>query len=343
MATRRLPVILAAGLMGLMLPVTAQAAPAQRSGDVTYTVDSTADAPDADPGDGQCRSREGTCTLRAATMEANAGRGATIVVPAGHYLLTVAPPPLPLGPFPDPATGDLNILRPTTIVGAGMGRTVIDAGGIDRVFYNGANSTIRDLTITGGVTKERELVFITGGGGILNVSRLQLQRVEVTGNRADYGGGVFNIPLSDLTISDSMVRGNSAGEAGGIRFDWTGKVVNTTITGNEAINPHWITHPASLGGRGGGIDLRGPGPLTITGSTITGNRATDEGSGLNAAPAYLDSLVPPNTGFPLSVVILKNSTIEANLESANCTRAFAAFLTDGGRLDRTCHNDPPRS
>ncbi|WP_158886639.1 CSLREA domain-containing protein [Amycolatopsis anabasis] len=337
---KSVPVALAA-LGALAWPGTAQAAPA--ANEVVYTVDSTADAPDANPGDGVCRSGAGACTLRAAIMESNAGQGARITVPAGHFTLTIQPPPLPLGPFPDASTGDLNILKPARISGAGSGKTVVDANGVDRVFFTSDNSTISDLTVTGGVTRERELVFITGGGGILNTSNLKLRRVEVTGNRADYGGGIFNIPLSDLEISDSVVAGNSAGEAGGIRFDWSGKVTNSRITGNKVVNPHWVTHPASLGGRGGGIDLRGPGPLTIEGSAITGNSATDEGSGLNAAPAYLDSFVPPNGGFPLSVVILKNSTIQGNTGSANCTRAFAAFFTDGGELDRTCHNDPPRA
>src|SRR4030065_2429571 len=57
----------------------------------TFTVNSTADAVDANPGDGVCETApgNGVCTLRAAVQEANALPGAdTINLPAGIYLLT---------------------------------------------------------------------------------------------------------------------------------------------------------------------------------------------------------------------------------------------------------------
>src|SRR5438874_2257693 len=56
----------------------------------TFTVDSTADAEDANPGDGVCATAAGACTLRAAIQEANALPGLDIiVVPAGTYVLTL--------------------------------------------------------------------------------------------------------------------------------------------------------------------------------------------------------------------------------------------------------------
>ena len=56
----------------------------------TFTVDSTADAVDANPGDGVCDDGLGNGTLRAAIMEANALAGAdTIDIPAGIYTLTL--------------------------------------------------------------------------------------------------------------------------------------------------------------------------------------------------------------------------------------------------------------
>lgn len=56
----------------------------------TFTVNSTADAVDATPGDGVCATATATCTLRAAIMEANALAGAdTITLPAGSYGLTI--------------------------------------------------------------------------------------------------------------------------------------------------------------------------------------------------------------------------------------------------------------
>ena len=57
-----------------------------------FTVNSTSDAIDANPGNGVCEtSTPGQCTLRAAIMEANALPGAdTINVPAGTYNLAAA-------------------------------------------------------------------------------------------------------------------------------------------------------------------------------------------------------------------------------------------------------------
>ena len=55
-----------------------------------FTVDSTADAVDASPGDGACATRAGQCTLRAAVQETNARPGAdTISVPPGTYVLAI--------------------------------------------------------------------------------------------------------------------------------------------------------------------------------------------------------------------------------------------------------------
>src|SRR5689334_17300646 len=61
----------------------------------TFTVDSTADEPDATGIGGTCDSNfgiGGRCTLRAAFMEANRQQGNhTINLPAGTYTLTIPP------------------------------------------------------------------------------------------------------------------------------------------------------------------------------------------------------------------------------------------------------------
>src|SRR5262245_43719284 len=55
----------------------------------TVQVDTTSDGIDADPGDGTCGTAAGTCTLRAAMMEAekHTGEQVTVVVPAGRFTL----------------------------------------------------------------------------------------------------------------------------------------------------------------------------------------------------------------------------------------------------------------
>ncbi|GIK56540.1 MAG: hypothetical protein HND44_03265 [Chloroflexi bacterium] len=74
---------------------------------VVFTVNSTADATDAVPGDGVCETAPGNgiCTLHAAIRESNALAGADeIILPAGTYLLTI-----PGANENNAATGDLDI------------------------------------------------------------------------------------------------------------------------------------------------------------------------------------------------------------------------------------------
>src|SRR4051794_30825064 len=59
--------------------------------DTVFTVNTTRDDVDANPGDGVCRTIKGDCTLRAAIQEANALPGTdTILLPAGTFTLTRA-------------------------------------------------------------------------------------------------------------------------------------------------------------------------------------------------------------------------------------------------------------
>ncbi|GAA2614263.1 MULTISPECIES: right-handed parallel beta-helix repeat-containing protein [Streptomyces] len=319
-------------------PAAPAAAPVA-SGPADFTVDTTSDAVDADGADGRCLTASGGCSLRAAVMAANARPGSTITLPPGHYRLTIPPDPrLIIGDHPDPTTGDLNVAAPTTIKGAGARTTVIDANRLDRAFRMQGDTRLSDLTITGGVTRQRELpITDTGGGAIANGHHMTLRRVTVTGNSAGYGGGIFNVPDSHLDLIESTVSGNVAGEAGGIRFDDTGTVTNSTIADNRVTNPG--DRPGSLAGYGGGIDIRGTGPVKILNSTITGNSSSDGGGGINIAPAYLDSLpspIPDIVDLPLGRMTLRNSVIANNTVDgapANCKRAFATITSQGHNLD----------
>ncbi|MGW1958070.1 CSLREA domain-containing protein [Streptomyces sp. NPDC001920] len=55
------------------------------AGPAEFTVDTTADAVDADPSDGRCLTAAGSCSLRAAVMAANALPGSSITLPPGHH------------------------------------------------------------------------------------------------------------------------------------------------------------------------------------------------------------------------------------------------------------------
>ena len=84
--TRKLPM---AGLL-VALSAVALVGRAMETIAADFTVNSTVDAVDANPGDGACATLGGLCTLRAAVQETNARPGAdTISVPPGTYVLAI--------------------------------------------------------------------------------------------------------------------------------------------------------------------------------------------------------------------------------------------------------------
>ena len=250
----------------------------------TFTVDSTADKVDAKPGDGKCATDVGTCTLRAAIQEANEQGGGTINLNPGTYVLTIAPNnALPLA-----ATGDLDIYGELTISGGGADRTIVDGGGLDRVFamqvasrvtisdvtirngqalpgddgggiWNSGNLTLENVTVTGNKTRtDATLSADAPGGGIFNTATLQLRHCTITGNTAaDMGGGIHNKGV--LTVLQSTIANNTAAtdRGGGLSNFNTAVVILSSITGNQAT------------GTGGGVENGGG--MTLTHSLVGGN------------------------------------------------------------------------
>jgi CSLREA domain-containing protein len=242
-------------LLGVFLSAPAQAA--------VFTVNSSADAVDVNPGNGVCETApgNGVCTLRAAIQEANALAGADeVILPSlpspNSYLLTIAT--------------ELGINGNLTITGGGASTTIID--GNKSVRPNG-----RVLVIGSGITVNINGVTIrnggTGitGGGIFNGGTLTLTNSTVSGNAAgNDGGGIFN-DAGTLTLINSIVSGNNAGvDGGGILNNPGGTLTltNSTVTGNAA------------GDDGGGIRNVAGGTLTLTNSTVSGNTAGDDGGGI---------------------------------------------------------------
>lgn len=316
-------------VVGAGLPlIPGQSSAARRTGlATTFTVDSTADVDDAKIGDGVCAAVGGGCTLRAAIREANAFPGTvTINLPAGTYALTIAGKGEENG-----ATGDLDIQGTITIVGAGSSSTIVDGGGLDRVFDVAASG---DATISG-VTIRNGSADV--GGGVRNSGTLTLQRVTVTANTAtNQGGGLFNTSTGTLTIADSIVSantatnygggvGNDAGGtltvlrslvtantaqqgAGGVGTAGTAGLTNATIVANTVTQGSVYTN-----GDGGGVLVIGAGKLTLLNDTITGNTAT-RGAGVVAESG--------------TTATAKNTIIASNAFEKNC----------GGTITSQGHN-----
>ena len=283
---------------------------------VAFQVNSTADVVDLVPGDGSCDTGnlvgpDPECSIRAAIQEANALAGhQAMSVPAGTYSLGIAGAGEGLG-----AAGDLDITSDVTIVGAGPNSTIIDGGGLDRVFeFHAGTSTLASLTVTNGnaalAGEDGGALFIDAGAAT------SLDQVTVTGSTADdAGGGVF--VLGTFQLRDSLVSGNSAPLGGGIANAGTTTLSRVLVTGN-------------VGDFGGGLRNQGSGnTLDLTNVTVSGNTASSQGSGLhNTATATLvNATVTDNTAGSASGGIheatggtttnLKNSIVAGNLAPSN--------------------------
>jgi hypothetical protein len=164
----------------------------------------------------------------------------------------------------------------------------------------------------------------------------------MVGNNADGGGAVFSIPGSYITIRDSLLAHNTAYEAGAIRFDSGGELINSTVTANTLLalpNESYAQQPKllvtladELSGYGGGIDHRGGADLTIINSTITGNHAIKGGGGLNSGQAY--AAVSDQTA--IARVRLHNTIIADNNSAAgpgDCNVQDMIIQSTGHNLD----------
>jgi len=277
-AARSLPLLLA-----LAVAFTGALLAAGPLGAAEWTVNSTLDQLDANPGNGQCATIGGACTLRAAIQEANATSGADrVVVPAGTYTLTRA------GVGEDECeTGDLDIFDDLELAGAGSGLTIIDADGIDRVLhlnnflnvYPAPRVTVTGVTLTGG-NATTALGYLGGGAFAEGVTTASFDDVRFVANSANQGGGlqvlggmlimdrcsVLDNELIDVAITNRQGEGIYVSSA-------TVGIGATTVAGN---------HGALLGS--GALYVHGSTWATIVDSTITGNAAT----GIRGYNSYLE-------------------------------------------------------
>ena len=267
---------------------------------VEFTVDTTADTIDVNPGDGVARDQNGSCSLRAAIMEANALVGPdTILLGPTAYQLTLA------GAREDGGlTGDLDIFSNLTIQGAGTHETIIDANSLDRALHirGGWDVALSNLTIRNGrgpdaFWDESINGFRSGGsgGGILcRNGRLTIQRCSISQNRTGdgglaspesgdpgNGGGIYckggELDMVDSTVSENgtgLALGRyyhyhgRAGDGGGMYLvDCRASLCNCSVYQNHA-GSRDADFPCT--GRGGGLFLQG-GEIQLHNCTISDN------------------------------------------------------------------------
>ncbi len=326
----------------------------------TFLVNSTNDEPDANPGDGLCRTLSGFCTLRAGVMEANANPGHdTILLPSNTYTLT-------LGGLNEnlAATGDLDITQNLSIIGDGIDKTIIDGGKLDTVFSIGdlEQDGVLDTPVKANQTQEMFMVYFSGvtirnglggiaayGGGTFTMDNskvtqndgtgiwtvgpiVNLTGVSVTDNHAPDSIGGIHASSGKLTITTSTIQDNS-GSIGGISAG--GGMLLTTSTVAE--------NTGSLGA--GGIGLTGS--ATIVNSTIARN-AGSEGGGIWTSNdlVLINTTIAANnangTGSEMSsgagggiyttkqYTVILNETLLANNESSEGSKDCSGSFTSGG-------------
>ncbi|MCW2796407.1 putative Ig domain-containing protein [Nocardioides sp.] len=242
-------------------------------------------------------------SLREAVCLANNnGSTSTISIPAGTYNLTNGQ--LKVGLFSG---------QNVTLDGASAATTVIDAGGNSRVLdfddglVGGITGTVSDLTIKGGADTD------FGGAGII--------------------AGSANAPTRDvLTITNSVITGNNANNSaptvtnrpgGGVQF----------IGGQLTISNSTISNNGSKSSPGSGVAYSATGTtasesLTITGSTFSGNSATNTNGTAATNGGALDVRAPVTATMSVTDSRFINNTVAATTGGA----VGAAIRQESGTL-----------
>lgn len=277
-----------------------------------FTVNSTDDLVDNNPGDGICETSPGNgiCTLRAAIQESNAWPGKDqIHIPSAIHTLTLT------GTDNTAATGDLDITDTVTLHGVSQSESIIRATNNERILdIHNVDVQIHNLTIRDGVavgnigggirnifgdltirnsTLDNNQTTDTGfgGGGLHNTGLLVIDNSTFINNRSSRGGGIMHFS-NDMIITNSRITDNvvdlGAGSGGGIFTQTIGSttIINTTIDSNIA----------ALGGGGGIYSVNG---LSLLNSTVSNNSALLVGGG----GIYDIGLGP---------LVITNSTISSN-------------------------------
>ena len=137
----------------------------------------------------------------------------------------------------------------------------IDAGNEGRVFTVTSTATLRDLSLTGGMTND------LGGAIYLNGGNLTLNNVNISDCGAGKGGAIGTTAGSSLTVTNSKFSENIAMYGGAIYVAGEANISESKFADHE-----YTTY-------GGGIYLNTTSPVSISSNTFTGNDA-DKGEAI---------------------------------------------------------------
>ena len=218
--------------------------------------------------------------------------------------------------------GQLGLTSDLRITGPGPTVLTVSGNGATRIF-NVDNSLVSVKTVAiSGLTITDGAAANASGGGIFNRENLTLQNSSISGNVAGDGGGIANSG-GTLMVQSSTISGNSAILGGGISSPSISgmlTVQNCTISGNSA------------SGSGGGGGIYG-GALTVQNSTISGNAAVFDGGGIaNVGTLTIQNSTISGNSADSAGGILSGTLISNSLTLLNSTVSGNRATTLGGGI-----------
>lgn len=252
--------------------------------------------------------------------------------------------------------GALHVSGPgdVSITGGGVSGNVaaLEGGGL----WNGSGTMTVEGTLVDGNEALGDAADDGGGGLFNNGGSLVVQGGVVISNNiasgaSGSGGGILNVTGGTVSIRESEIRANRANRAGGGIEDQSDltdgiaiELVETVLDSNNAGVDPAVAAP----GNGGGLHVTGPGGVSVTGGSVTGNLAAAEGGGLwNGSGAMgvagvslsgnLASGNDPDQGggaiYNLSgMLTVQDSTLMANVADGTAGSGGAVLNDAGGTL-----------
>jgi|GEM_PF-2297022 len=271
-------------------------------------------------------------------------QGSTISIPGDHPTITAALESAQPGDRIELSPGvysEFNLILPEDIVLIGMGDTpsevIIDGGGRGRLILAESltiDSTIENLTLTGGLAAGPSSYDQSGGALLASNSTLKIANCVFTGNEAEGHGGAIRCTSSDVVVYDTVFIGNHAPEGGG------GAVDCSYGSNPQFRNCDFKENSASWGGA---LSCRADSSPIVSDSRFRNNIAQGLGFGgavfsdYEATPLFSYSTFHGNSAL-YGGALASFQNAETNLE--NCTITGNTAQYSGAGL--FCNDSSPR-
>lgn len=166
--------------------------------------------------------------------------------------------------------------------------------------------TNRTLTISGGSIKNNKAYKLYGGGIRAGIATVTIKdNVNISGNTAEKGGGVYSIISGTFNMESGTISGNKAVTGGGVFLSGTFNMSGGIISGNEAKKSD------TEYGDGGGVYIDGTsGQLNMKDGSLI-QPSADKLAGKN------DVYIGENKFIQLTGALTNSSNVVANLTSGS--------------------------